>query len=180
MSTGTERLSLLVSLGLLILCGSLFLSLFLAPYLSSRSHSIFAAGIYLFFAPVCHQMPARSFAAWGYPLAVCQRCTGIFSGMLLFSLLTLVTPWFRLHQRSLRFFVFAASLPLVLYALLPHLGLWTNTPLTRFLSGALFGSLLPVLLHLAGLELLKKVLIRKNAIHNDKRKGGFEWTRNEC
>jgi uncharacterized membrane protein len=180
MSTENEHLSLLVSLGLLVICGSLFLTLFLPPYLASHSGSLVAAFIYLAFSSVCHQMPARSFWAWGSPLAVCQRCTGIYFGMLLFSILTLVRPCLFLNQRPIRYLVVVASLPLALDAMLPHLGLWTSTPLTRFLSGVLFGSMLLMLLRLAALQFLEQALIDKRVFQNDIKKGGFEWTRNEC
>lgn len=32
------------------------------------------------FAPVCHQIISRSFELFGFPLAVCARCTGVYCG----------------------------------------------------------------------------------------------------
>lgn len=40
------------------------------------------AAIMEFFAPLCHQIPERSFSLAGEPLAVCHRCTGIYAGLL--------------------------------------------------------------------------------------------------
>ncbi len=38
---------------------------------------------YLFFRPICHQDPARSFWLAGVPLPVCARCFGIYLGAFL-------------------------------------------------------------------------------------------------
>jgi len=35
------------------------------------------------FASVCHQQPSRSFWMNGAPLAVCERCFGIYAGLFL-------------------------------------------------------------------------------------------------
>ncbi len=46
--------------------------------------AIFAAplvpGVYLAFAPVCHQQAARCFEWLGRPLPVCARCLGLYAG----------------------------------------------------------------------------------------------------
>ena len=39
--------------------------------------------LYAVFDPVCHQIAARSFHAWGEPLAVCHRCSGLYLGFAL-------------------------------------------------------------------------------------------------
>ncbi|MBU6997442.1 MAG: DUF2085 domain-containing protein [Theionarchaea archaeon] len=39
--------------------------------------------MYLFFSPVCHQLPQRSFHIAGHQLPVCARCTGIYLGALI-------------------------------------------------------------------------------------------------
>jgi len=38
---------------------------------------------YVFLAQACHQNPLRSFWYWGYPMALCGRCIGIYTGSLL-------------------------------------------------------------------------------------------------
>ena len=40
---------------------------------------LFSAGVFAVGAAVCHQLPDRSFHAWGRQLPVCARCTGIYS-----------------------------------------------------------------------------------------------------
>ena len=53
----------------------------LAPYGRSRGWEA-APWLYAFFHPVCHQLPDRSFACFGHPLAVCHRCLGLYLGFL--------------------------------------------------------------------------------------------------
>jgi uncharacterized membrane protein len=48
--------------------------------------------LYQAFAPFCHQQPQRSWHLQGYPLAVCARCVGVYSGLLLAALLGVRLP----------------------------------------------------------------------------------------
>jgi hypothetical protein len=41
---------------------------------------LFAATVYAIGGAVCHQLPDRSFFAWGRQLPVCARCAGIYAG----------------------------------------------------------------------------------------------------
>jgi len=41
---------------------------------------LIAAFLYLFFSPICHQLPERSFFLFGHQLPVCARCIGIYLG----------------------------------------------------------------------------------------------------
>lgn len=54
----------------------------LAPYLKYKEYNYFSEYIYQNCSFFCHQRPERSFYLWGYPLAVCARCTFIFIGIL--------------------------------------------------------------------------------------------------
>jgi uncharacterized membrane protein len=96
-----------------------------------------AALVYFFFSPVCHQMPERSFAILGLPLAVCHRCFGIYLGLFVGSLMRQL--WMHRTPEARRYWVLAAMVPLALDALLPYSGLWANTALSRFATGLLFG-----------------------------------------
>ena len=125
----------------------------LAPYLRSRGHGAAASFLYALFAPVCHQIPGRSFRLAGFPLAVCGRCLGIYVGFLAG---LLGYPWIdRLtSKRSLgtgprryglpkpRVFL-AFSLPIGLDFAAGLIGLWDSTNAVRFATGAAWGALLP-------------------------------------
>ena len=103
-----------------------------APYLALSSYSAFAFLIVLFFSPVCHQDPARSFWIFGAPVAVCARCLGIYLG-------AAAGAWIPASRRLLLsgLALFAA---LNLADVLTEAAAWHgNWKLVRFVLGALMG-----------------------------------------
>jgi len=57
----------------------------LSTFAASRAHldaaaAVFTVAVYAVGAVVCHQLPVRSFHAWGAQMPVCARCTGIYVG----------------------------------------------------------------------------------------------------
>jgi uncharacterized membrane protein len=113
-----------------------------APYLRSRG-SAWSAFLYSCFAPLCHQRPERSFRAFGQPLAVCARCTGIYLG----AFLGLAAYPFRRGFRMLRLPRLAAlaavSVPIAADGIGQALGLWETPAVIRLATGLLWGSILP-------------------------------------
>ncbi len=104
----------------------------MAPALSASAYSLAALAIFLFFSPVCHQDPARSFWILGAPVAVCARCLGIYLG-------AAAGAWIPAPRRMLLsgLALFAA---LNLADVLTEAAAWHgNWKLTRFLLGALLG-----------------------------------------
>jgi uncharacterized membrane protein len=108
-----------------------------APVLASCSYPSAAAAIYFFFSRICHQMPARSFVVLGYSIAVCHRCSGIYLGFFIGAFIDI--PWIHRSPKTRRDWTLAAILLLASDALIPYLGLWTNTYLSRFATGWFFG-----------------------------------------
>ena len=152
LSSSTSRL-LLVSFW-----GAICAAIIAAPLLAAHSHPLVASLLYLLFSPVCHQIPERSFALLGHAWAVCHRCAGIHFGVFIASLAgfkILSVPDSSLKRRIR---VIAAGAPLILDALLPYTGLWTNTPFSRFFTGFIFGGMLSSLLVLGIAEFLKDAL----------------------
>ena len=92
------------------------------------------------FAPACHQMPARSPHIGGVPIAICDRCTGIYAGLVLG---VLGTGWGRSLWHRFgpwrRYVLLGAFVPLGLDWAAPLVGLWPSVPLSRALTGLLFG-----------------------------------------
>ena len=92
------------------------------------------------FSGVCHQIADRSPHLLGVPLAVCHRCYGIYWGLPLAALAFLaLSRWDGRISRAARWLVPASLVPPGADWLGDVLGLWTNTPLSRFLTGAVFG-----------------------------------------
>src|SRR5882724_6304522 len=89
--TGNKR-PLLV--WLLVSVGALVVSLMIvsAPLAVAGNHNLIAFAIYRTFSSVCHQLPERSFFIAGHQFAVCARCTGLYVG---FTLATIVYPLVR-------------------------------------------------------------------------------------
>lgn len=92
------------------------------------------------FSGLCHQLPARSLHVGETPLAVCDRCLGIYTGLLLGALvLPLVSGRARWLHRNAGLAVAAALVPLAIDWLGPVLGGWSNGPMSRVVTGGLFG-----------------------------------------
>lgn len=109
------------------------------------------------FSGVCHQLPSRSLHVGDMPVAVCDRCLGIYGGVLMGVLiLPLVPRWAdRLHHAAGP--ALAASLvPLTLDWAGPIVGLWSNVPLSRALTGTLFGVVAGLLVARAALRFRRR------------------------
>jgi uncharacterized membrane protein len=106
------------------------------PFLSSAWRSLMMD----VFAPLCHQLPARSPVVDGTQLAVCDRCFGIYGGVLVG---VATAGWARGLWGRLRtvdhLVLLGSLLPLAVDWLGPVLGLWANAPLSRAVTGGLFG-----------------------------------------
>ena len=120
-----------------VIWGALIIAALAAPLLLSRSFATAAFFTYLPFSFVCHQMPERSFSLMRHPLAVCHRCSGIYLGFFLGTLLS--SFLFRIPRRLWRSCVLSAAALLALDALLPVTGIWSGFWLCRFLTGLIFG-----------------------------------------
>jgi len=106
-------------------------AVFVAPLARSQGWA-FAGVLYAAFHQVCHQIPERSFHAFGYPLAVCHRCFGLYLGgalgLAVWPRSTSVREWLLERPRLVPLFV----VPLVVDAILIP-----NTVVTRFATGLL-------------------------------------------
>jgi len=114
----------------------------LAPYLRSRGNPL-GKFLYFCFSPVCHQIPGRSFSTFGYPMAVCARCLGIYSGFLAgMGFYPLLRGFAELRLPKMKIFL-AFSLPIVADTAGNLLGLWASTNVLRLATGILWGAVLP-------------------------------------
>lgn len=125
-------------------------SILAAPFFRSRG---FAQADFLYgcFSPTCHQLPSRSFLLWGFPTAVCARCLGIYAGFAIGVILDPFRPGFPPRPiPALKTFILF-TLPIVSDTAGNFLGLWNTGNLPRFLTGVLWGTILP-LYWFAGLD----------------------------
>jgi uncharacterized membrane protein len=153
---------------LALLWGALASAAVAAPLLASRSDSLLAAALYMLLSPACHQDPARSFFLLGHPWAACHRCSGIYLGLFVSTLFASRAPTALVTCRQRRIRVALGALPLLVDALLPFTGLWTNTPWSRFATGLAFGAMLSTLLVPGVSELFPQIsrrLLRAHVRH---------------
>jgi len=93
------------------------------------------------FGAACHQLPARSLHVDGVQIAVCDRCLGIYSGLFVGSLAmwALRMTWQRFETMG-RYVLLGALVPLGIDWIGPVVGLWQNVPVSRAITGFLFGA----------------------------------------
>ena len=136
----TDRRPLVMWLALTVVTLTIMSSIVAAPLLLARGHNLLGLGIYSAFGYLCHQISDRSFFIAGHQFAVCARCTGLYAG---FTTATLAYPLCRSMRATTsprRRWLFLATAPLVIDFALGYFGIWENTHLSRFLTGALLGS----------------------------------------
>ncbi len=110
----------------------------LGPWLRARGYTLPANLIYGFYRLTCHQMPERSFFAFGHQVCYCQRCMAIYSG---FFLLGLAYPLLRRigRPRPLRWrWMFLLWVPMALDGFTQLFGLRESTWQLRVITGGLF------------------------------------------
>ena len=114
--------------------------IFVAPLALAHDHELAGQAIYQAFSSVCHQIPGRSFYLAGHPLAVCARCTGLYVGLAAGVLLFPLVRPLRSAETPTRLWLLAAAAPTVIDFSLGLFGIWQNTHLSRFVTGALLGA----------------------------------------
>ena len=136
----TPRHALIIWACVAVIACLLVASIVVAPVAQAAGQTALAVFVYKTFSYLCHQIPERSFHLAGHKFAVCSRCTGLYSG---FALATLIYPLMRSLKRTgtpRLVWLVLASIPIAVDFLLGYFNIWQNTHLSRFLTGALLGS----------------------------------------
>lgn len=122
--------------GLLVAVGGVTALAFTPPVLGPEGRAV----VMHLFSPVCHQLPGRSPMMGDVPLALCDRCTGIYLGAVLGVMVGGWAPvWRGRLPVSSRVLLLGSLVPLALDWVGPILGLWPNGPWSRAATGLLFG-----------------------------------------
>jgi len=112
-----------------------------APFLASQQLKLQSGFIYLFFSKICHQHPDRSFFIWDKQLAVCVRCSGLYFGFLIGTLLFPVFRSFKNFNPRRRYLFFIAVIPITIDLFLTIFRIWQNTFFSRFSTGLFLGTI---------------------------------------
>lgn len=92
------------------------------------------------FSSFCHQIPARSFSINGVQMAVCSRCIGIYGSLWIGSMILPLAGRFFLPSLSFRKLLLVASMVIIIIDVIGCLaGLWTDTNITRLITGLFLG-----------------------------------------
>ncbi|HEU5237540.1 MAG TPA: DUF2085 domain-containing protein [Pyrinomonadaceae bacterium] len=156
----TPRHALIIWACVAVIACLLVSSIVVAPVAQAAGHTTLAVFVYKTFSYLCHQIPERSFHLAGHKFAVCSRCTGLYSG---FALATLIYPLMRSLKRTdtpRLIWLVLASIPIAVDFLLGYFNIWQNTHLSRFLTGALLGSA-AVFYIVPGLIELSSVIVQR-------------------
>ncbi len=86
---------------------------------------------------VCHQIPAKTFFINGDSFLVCARCTGIYSGALIFSAMSLLGLSFNIKSSNI---LLISLLPLSLDVLMTTAGAYSYSKFIAMITGLFFGS----------------------------------------
>ncbi len=117
----------------------------LAPYLASVGAYWPSRMIYVVYRLTCHQLPGRSFFLFGHKMAICARCTAIYTSFWGLGLLYGVwkaTPWGRRHRpRPLPIkWLAVLAVPMFIDGVAQLVGLYESTNLLRTITGTLVGA----------------------------------------
>lgn len=105
----------------------------LAAYLGEAQ----GAPLYMAFRGVCHQQHERCFHFFGMPMAICIRCTAIYSGILFGAMFI---PFLTEHNRRVLTGLFiAASLLVGLDVSAEAIGLYHDVAAMRLFTGGVLG-----------------------------------------
>lgn len=129
---------------------------------------LFASGIksastpiYDFFSYICHQIPERSLAFYGYPMAVCSRCFGVYFGLVVG---VVIYPLWRPVDETepvRRFWLLLSLIPMTIDWSLTAFGIWENTHLSRFITGLILGIACATFIVPAVVEIVRNLRARR-------------------
>lgn len=115
-----------------------FLGIFIEWFIKIDQHFVFALPyLQKTYSLVCHQEKNKLLLFGGIETLTCARCTGIYLGLLLSSLLVL----FRLPKWKLSInILLIAAAPMIADVLLTSLNIYAYSKLIAFFTGLLLGS----------------------------------------
>lgn len=124
----------------ILIISAWFSLLFLVPFFSQfQAFKLPFSFIFALFHLFCHQIPSRSFFVFGQQMPVCQRCFGIYSGLLIGALLIPIIADKKTERFPKKRWMLIAAAPLILDGVTQLLGLQESTPLLRVASGLIAG-----------------------------------------
>jgi len=100
---------------------------------------VIGQAIYFSFGEICHQIDSRSVYLGDYPLAVCVRCSAVYFGFLLGTIMYVALGSKPSTRYSYRWLVIIASVPMLFDVAGGTLGVYSMTDFSRLFTGGWFG-----------------------------------------
>lgn len=123
---------------------SFFLIIFLwvlgfsMPFIFSNSDTsiILYPLLHKFYSGVCHQLDYKTFSSFGYHLHICARCSGIYFGALICSILSV----FYIKQKHINIkFLYVGAIPLLIDVFFQSVNFVPYIINSAFVTGLIFG-----------------------------------------
>ncbi len=111
---------------------------FSIPIFSNKRVDDFYFILKIFYSPVCHQNAERCFSFNNIHFLVCSRCTGIYIGLLLSSIILFFRPYIKIRVKLLIF----SFLPMLIDVVMYTLKIYPYNKIIALFSGIIFGSIL--------------------------------------
>ena len=124
---------------LIVLVSIWCIGIIAAPILKHAGWTQSADTLYSFFSHACHQDDARSFHIEGEKIGVCIRCSAVYFGFLLGLIALPLTRLLKFKNLPARGIFFLAIFPMLIDVGFNFSGIHTSTPITRIITGGLFG-----------------------------------------
>ncbi len=110
-----------------------------APMLAHWEVKVTSGVIYFFFSKICHQIPERSFFIYGKQFAVCSRCSGLYFGFLLGTIIYPLIYQINSHRIPATKYFYFALVPITIDIFVRFFQIAENTFLSRFSTGLILG-----------------------------------------
>lgn len=131
------------------------LAIGLAPVAEANGLTSVSQPIYKFFSFICHQVADRSIHFHEHAFAVCARCSGVYFGLFFGFLIYPLIRRIEETEPFPRFWLFAAMIPMGIDWSLGFFEIWANTHFSRFVTGALLGTVCGLFIVPALIELFQ-------------------------
>lgn len=92
----------------------------------------------MFYSPVCHQNPDKSFIINNIQVLVCSRCFGIYLGLIIASILSI----FKFSKKIKLKFLVISSLIIIFDIISYQLGIYSFNKIISMITGVIFGVVL--------------------------------------
>ncbi|AAB99504.1 TPA: DUF2085 domain-containing protein [Methanocaldococcus jannaschii] len=121
-----------------------YLSIFLAPYFAylgetSNFWKFISICLYAVYSLICHQMPQRSFFIFGHKMAVCARCFGIYTGVLVGMIIYPFIKKLDDFKIPNKWYLIIALIPMAVDGTTQLIGLRESFNELRFITGFIAG-----------------------------------------